>query len=60
MEAAMETILFFIVWLGGASLHTLVELNSKSCCSTGWFVKEADEKKCVRCKSESWVRDEQL
>ncbi len=56
----MESLIFLAVWLGGASLHTLVELKSKSCCNAGWFMKEDGEKKCVRCKSESWVRDDQL
>lgn len=60
MEGAMEAILFLAVWLGGASLHTLVELNAKHCCSKGWIAKAAEQEKCVRCKSESWLRDDRL
>lgn len=29
----METILFMIIWIGGASLHTILELNLKKQCS---------------------------
>ncbi|WP_163338074.1 hypothetical protein [Desulfopila sp. IMCC35008] len=35
----METIIFMIIWIGGASLHTYLELNSKRSRSTRYAKK---------------------
>lgn len=56
----MEAILFLLVWLGGAILHTLVELSAKNCCGTGFFGQAAEEDKCVKCRNENWMRDNRL
>ena len=51
----METVLFMIVWVGGATVHTLLELSvksSKKCSAPGLLVEATQEKKSVKCRSD--------
>lgn len=48
----METIIFLIIWIGGASLHTLLELNSKKSRSNDLLGKGENAEKSVRFRNE--------